>query len=100
MEQYKVVITSKAHFDIAEIVSFLINVSEKAAVEVANNIYDSIKSLSTFPERNPLFPFPGIGFEMRKLFVMKRYILIYAILDNDVVVYRVLDARKNFEGLL
>ena len=100
MEDYKIIITSKAHLDIADIVGFLVNVSEKAAIEISNSIYSGIKSLSTLPERNPLFKLPNIGLEARKLIVVKRYIIIYAIIDKDVVIYRVLDARRSFEGLL
>lgn len=100
MDRYKIIISSKAHQDILNIVSFILNVSKKAAIEVAEYIYSSIESLSILPERNPLFPLFGFGIETRKLIVNKRYIVIYVIQEDKIIVHRILDGRRKFESLL
>ena len=41
------------------------------------------------------FPVP-----VRKCVVDGRYILLYGVNDATVMIYRVLDARKKFDGLL
>ena len=101
MENYNIIITSKAQSDLSECISFALNASKEAAIKLANNIYESIESLSVFPERNPIFnmpkPFP---FTIRKNIVDKRYIVLYAIENNQVVVYRIIDSRRQFNYLV
>lgn len=101
MDNYNVVISSKAQSDLSECVSFVLNVSKEAGKSIANSIFDSISSLCTFPERNPVFEMPKqIGIVFRKQVVEKRYIIIYSIESMDVVVYRILDARRKFDSLI
>ena len=101
MDTYNIVITSKAQSDLAECVGFVVAVSKEAALKLANDIYSSIESLTNFPERNPVFEMPKpFPFVMRKNIINSRYIALYSIENNDVVVYRILDARRKFDGLL
>ena len=101
METFNVVITSKAQSDLSECVSFVLAVSKEAAISLANSIFVSIESLSFLPERNPIFnmpkPFPFI---VRKHIVDKRYIVLYTIENNQVVVYRIIDSRRQFNYLV
>lgn len=101
MKKLNVVISSKAQSDISECVSFVLNVSKEAAINLANQIFDSIKSLELFPERNPTFNMPKqIPFTVRKHIVNARYIILYSC-DNDIIIiYRVLDARRDFNSLI
>ena len=100
MDRYKIIISSKAHQDILNIVSFVLNVSEEAALELTDDIYSSIETLSRLPERNPLFEMPNIAIKTRKLILNKRYIVIYVIDEDKVIIYRVLDSRRSFYNLL
>ena len=101
MDAYNIVIASRAQSDLSECVSFILNVSREAAIELANAIYSSIESLSTFPERNPTFDMPKpFPFIVKKHIVEKRYIVLYTIENNKAVVYRILDSRRNFDHLI
>ena len=101
MNIFKIVITSKAQSDLAECISFVLNVSKDAAHELSNEFFSSIKSLQTFPERNSVFEMPkAFPFEIRRLVVRKRYVILYSINGGEVVVYRILDSRRKFNYII
>ena len=101
MDAYKIIITSKAQSDLAECVNFVLNVSKEAAQNLTNDIYSSIKSLETFPERNAVFEMPkSYQFTIRKLIINTRYVALYSTEGKNIVVHRVLDARRNLENLI
>ena len=100
-DNYKIYISKRANDDLAEHLSFVNRVSLNAAINLHSCIYSAINSLTMFPERNPIFNMPkAFPFITRKLVINGRYIAIYAIEQDTVVVYRILDARKNFESLV
>ena len=49
MEQFEVVVSSKAQQDLSECISFVLNVSVDAAKQLVDDVYTSIGSLNTFP---------------------------------------------------
>jgi len=101
MNTHKVVITSKAFADLQSCVSFVMNVSKEAAQKLQDNLFESFKSLKTFPEKHPIFEmvksFPLV---VRKMIVDQRYIVLFSVKENEILVFRVLDVRRKFEGLL
>lgn len=81
--------------------NFVLNVSKEAARTLANDIYSSIESLKKLPERNAIFEMPkSFSFILRKLVINKRYLALYSVEENKVVVYRILDSRRKFEHLI
>ena len=101
MDSYKIIITSKAQSDLSSCIAFVLNVSKEAAFNLANDIYASIQSLTNFPEKNPIFEMPKpFPFTIRKQIVNKRYVLLYAIENRSIVIYCILDSRRNFDYLL
>ena len=101
MEQFNIVITSKAQSDLSECVNFVLKVSKEAAINLTNEIYDCLESLNTFPERNPIFEMPkSFPFIIRKQVINKRYVALYSIEDNNIVIYRILDTRRKFDYLI
>ena len=101
MDQYKVIISSKAQSDLAACVSFVLNVSKEAAINLANDIYTAIEALKILPERNPIFVMPkAFPFTIRKQIINKRYIVLYSVEENSVVIYRILDSRREFDYLI
>ena len=101
MNTYKVIISSTAQLDISEIVSFVLNVSKKAAIDLANVLYESLSSLDYLPERYPIFEMPkSFRYTIRKKVIKNRYIALFTIIKNQVVVYRILDSRHNLQYLI
>ena len=101
INHFKVVISSRAQDDLAECVGFVLKASKEAAYTLARDIYALIEGLETFPEKNPLFAMPkSFPHPIRKQVINKRYIALYSTEGDYVVVYRVLDARRKFDGLV
>lgn len=101
MNNYNVIITSRAQSDLADCVRFALNVSKEAATNLANDIYSSLDSLSSYPERNPVFNMPKqFLFIIRKHIINKRYAALYSVEGDKVVVYRIIDARRKFNYIL
>ena len=101
MDNYNVIISSKAQTDLAECVGFVLNVSKEAANNLANDIYETAESLSFFPERNPVFEMPkSFPFVVRKQVVNQRYVILYSVENKNVVIYRIIDTRKKFNHLI
>ena len=101
MTTYKINWSSRGMSDLLSCIEFVANVSLKAADDLKEELFDAATSLSTFPERNPIFEmtksFPEI---VRKCIVSKRYILLYIIRNDAVTIYRVLDSRRKFTHLI
>ena len=101
MEKYKVIISSKAQTDLANCISFVLNVSKEASIDLANSFYSSFDSLTTFPERNPIFEMPkSFPYQIHKQIINGRYIALYAIQNDKVIIYRILDSRRKFDYLI
>ena len=101
MDNYKIIITSKAQLDLSDCVSFVIRISKEAATKLADDIFSAINSLSTLPERNPIFDMPKpFPFIIRKHVVNNRYVLLYSIENKNVVIYRIIDSRRKFDYLI
>ncbi len=100
--EYRVEWSAKAASDLGEHVAFQRQVSEIAAEGVLSKVLSAGDSLTLFPERFPEFSMPtNFPVVVRKCIVEGRYILLYGIQkDNVVKIYRVLDARRRFSGLL
>ena len=101
MDSFQIIITSRAQSDLSECVSFALNVSKEAAFKLADDIYSAIESLSLYPERYPVFEMPKSSpYLVRKLVINKRYVALYCIEENKVVVHRFLDSRRDFDYLV
>ena len=101
MTLYQVTWSSKALSDLAECVNFVLNVSKEAAINLKNEVFSTAIGLEAFPEKNPVFEMPkSFPFVVRKQVISKRYVLLYTIEKDKIVIYRMLDCRKNFTSLL
>lgn len=98
---YKVEWSSKSVSDLTEHVSFLSKVSKDVASELSSKVIGEGLSLSSYPERFPVFPMPhNFPVVIRKCVVDGRYIILFGITNDSVMIYRILDARRKFDGLL
>ena len=101
VKSYEVVVTSKAEKDLENILLFLVeHVGYQTSEEVNFAIIESIKKLSTRPEKNGLFNtdiFPSRKY--RRVIVKKAWNLIFQIDDEEQEVYvlRVLHVKRGDE---
>jgi len=99
--QYKVIVSDRARQMLAGHVRFLAQKSPTAARKVKNDLMDAIHSLHLMPER---FPFLNTEFiplnKYHKMFVEKRYLILYQIKDQTVYVDYILDCRQDYGWLV
>ena len=97
MAELKVSITQRAFSSISEHVLFLRSVSLEAAKELYEETMTSLRSLSSFPERYPEIQDLRIaGARIRKMSIHNgRYVALYKVDGDTVVVYDVVDSRKD-----
>ena len=101
MDHFKIIWLTRALEDFKAHIAFVLQVSEQAAQNLREDFLNAANSLNAFPERNPLFTIKGLQvMGIRKLIVNKRYLFIYKIENNTVVIIRVLDARQGLDSLL
>ncbi len=97
MAELKVSITQKAFSSISEHVLFVRSASLEAAKELYEETMTSLRSLSSFPERHPEIQGLRIaGVRIRKTSIHDgRYIALYKVDGDTVVIYDVVDSRKD-----
>jgi plasmid stabilization system protein ParE len=99
-QQYQVIVSDRTRQMLAEHVAFLAQKSPAAARKTKNGLIAVIRSLSVMPER---FPFLSAEFippnKYRKMFVEKRYLILYQIKDWTVYVDYILDCRQDYSWL-
>lgn len=101
MEVKDIIITSRAQTDISTCITFALNISKDASIKVAKEIFKSIESLKQFPERFPAFNMPNYAsYAYRKMVINKRYIAIYSLEEDIIVIHRVLDGRRGYSSLV
>ena len=97
MNNYKIEITQRAFSDIYECVLFVKNVSQNAAEALYKEIIESINSLSAYPNAFPEIEGLKIkDYKVRKMVIHHgRYVILYKIQLDTVVIYDIFDVRKN-----
>ncbi|MBE6127096.1 MAG: type II toxin-antitoxin system RelE/ParE family toxin [Erysipelotrichaceae bacterium] len=97
MAELKILITQRAFSDICEHILFVRNVSLEAAKELYEETTASLRSLSSFPERNPEIQDLRIaGARIRKMSIHNgHYVALYKVDGDTVVVYDAVDSRKD-----
>lgn len=97
MAELKISITQRAFSSISEHMLFVRNASLEAAKELYEETMASLRSLSSFPEGYPeIQGLRIVGSRVRKMPIHSgRYVALYKVDGDTVVVYDVLDTRKD-----
>ena len=98
----KIKISDDAYYDIEEMFSYISVDNKKAASDLHKRIYTGIKGLKDFPFKYPavqLEDAPGAQRGYRYMAV-NSYIIFYRVLDDSIIVARVLHSRQNWLHLL
>ncbi|HAX51028.1 MAG TPA: plasmid stabilization protein [Lachnospiraceae bacterium] len=97
----KVVVSDRARQMLADHVRFLAQKSLSAARGTKKELMEAIRSLATMPER---FSFLDAEFippnKYHKMFVEKRYLILYQIKDQTVFVDYIVDCRQDYGWLM
>ena len=99
--KYSVIISERASKMLVRHVKFLAQVSRDAAEKLRKEIISGSRELEFMPNRNPWLISPEIpANKYRKKLVSKRYLLIYQVKDNEVLVDYILDCRQDYSWLI
>ena len=100
-KKYRVIVSERAKQMLGTQLRFLAQTSKSAATKEKKLITSAIRSLSEMPQR-----FPFLDEEMiprnkyRKMFVERRYLVLYQIWDDVVNVTTIIDCRQDYGWLI
>lgn len=99
--EYKIVVSDKAKRMLGIHIRFIAQVNRNSAKTQKEKIMNALRSLSRFPQRFPFFDEIYIPKnKYHKMYVEKRYIILYQIQDDTVYVDYILDCRKDYSWLI
>ena len=98
----KIIWTNRALATLDDIFEFYKEKSENAAIKIVNRLYDSARTLKTFPNAGVIEPLLKEGSPVcfRSLVVEKHFKLIYYTENNCVYISEVWDTRREPERLI
>ena len=97
----KVIVSDRAKKMLGAHIRFLAQVNKESAVAKKNEIMAALRSLRQMPQRFPFFEEPYITpNKYHKMFIEKRYLVLYQIQDDTVYVEYILDCRKDYGWLI
>lgn len=99
-QQYKVLISGEAKHMLSEHIYFLAQVDPKSAEGLRHEMINGIRSLEKMPERYPLFEPDNRFSPYRKMFIPKRYLVLYLIKEDTVYIEYILDCRQDYGWLI
>ncbi|WP_088228878.1 type II toxin-antitoxin system RelE/ParE family toxin [Desulfosporosinus sp. FKB] len=100
MSKYKIKILQIAREDIGEIYLYIAEGSPKSALVVINKITDKIDTLAELPHIGKIVPDNELAKQEYRMLIIDSYIAFYKVIDDEVVVYRVLHGMRDYPDLL
>jgi toxin ParE1/3/4 len=94
----KIVLSEAAYYDIESLFAYISQDNRKAAERLRLRIYEAIKQLADFPEKGVVLAeedAPGAARGYRRI-VQNPYIIFYRVLEDKIVIARVLHGRQNW----
>ncbi|SFH07009.1 toxin ParE1/3/4 [Desulfotomaculum arcticum] len=94
----RIVLSEMAYYDIDSIFSYIAQDSKQTVKKLRVFIYEGIRKLSDFPEMGAVIPeedAPGAQRGYRRI-VVTPYSIFYRVLDDRIVIARVLHGRQNW----
>ncbi|MEW6621800.1 MAG: type II toxin-antitoxin system RelE/ParE family toxin [Bacillota bacterium] len=94
----RIVLSEAAYYDIDSMFAYISQDSKQAAEKLRVRIYEGIKKLVDFPEIGAVIPeedAPGAQRGYRRI-VITSYMVFYRILEDRIVIARVLHTRQNW----
>ncbi len=100
MEKYELKIFLSAEQDLMKITNYLNELSLQSAIDLYDEIVQSIGSLQQMPMRCPLAKNTVLRMKKYRLLVVHNYVVFYVVIDNIVQIRRILHGRRQYEFLL
>lgn len=100
--KFDVLLTQGAEQDLESIHNYIVEFDCVAnADDVLDQLMDVVESLSTFPERGS-YPkeLVSLGIREYRQTAFKPYRVIYRIVGNQVIIYLIVDGRRDMQSVL
>ena len=95
MSNYEVIMSRQALITLKRNIKFLRKFSIPYSKKIESRIDSSIKKLKSFPNIHPIFKKTNKNV-YRKIIVEKRYLVVYTVKQQKVLVYYILDGRQAY----
>ena len=100
-KKYKVLVSDRAKRMLGTHIRFMAQVNKDAAKAKKKELMEAMRSLERMPQRFPFFEEAYMPTnKYHKMFVTKRYLVLYQIQDDTVYVDYILDCRKDYSWLI
>ena len=100
MSKYKIKILQIAREDIGEIFYYISEESSKSALEMTDKIINQIDTLAELPFIGKIVQDNELAKQEYRMMIIDSYIAFYKVIDDEVVVYRVLHGMRDYLDLL
>ncbi len=100
MEDYRVLIFPSAKRDLQEIVDYIGQFSEEAALRIYDGLVERIGTLIQMPQRYPFVKDRALRARGYRVLVADGYLVFYVVKEQAVEIRRVLHGRRRYEFLL
>jgi len=101
LEDFKVIWTKNAAYDLEEIIEYIKTDSIKTAKDIFFKIKEQCNTLSTFPKAKRVVPeLQHIGILQYRELIYKRWRIVYKIEGNKVYILIVIDSSRDIEDIL
>lgn len=101
-EQYELTILPIALNDMSEIVSYFAINSKKGALRIHDKMINAAKRIEAQPFSGVTVPDKKLSADGYRMVVIENYLMFYKVFkkERQVIVYRVIDGRRNYPMLL
>ena len=100
-KKYKVIVSDRSKRMLGTHIRFMAQVNKDAAKAKKKELMEAMRSLERMPQRFPFFEEAYMPTnKYHKMFVTKRYLVLYQIQDDTVYVDYILDCRKDYSWLI
>jgi len=93
-------ILESAFQDIEGICRFIMQDNKSAAMKLFDEISEEINTLNVFPFRGSLVDEQDVAVKDFRYIAVKNYLVFYRIVGDKIVVYHVIDGRRDYKKLL
>lgn len=96
MSNYEVIVSRQAIITFKRNIKFLRKFSIPYSKKIESKIDSSIKNLKSFPNIHPIFKKTNKNV-YRKIIVERRYLVVYTVKHQKVLIYYILDGRQAYD---
>jgi len=100
VSKHKVTILQIAREDIGEIYFYIAVDSPKSALAMTDKITDKIDMLAELPLIGKIVSDNELAKQEYRMLIINNFIAFYKVIDDEVVVYRVLHGMRDYPDLL